>query len=198
VAVSGGSDLTQAYFEEYFGRHGMRASDVIYIRTGGQPERAGAVRAGAAQATMLNTPSNVALEREGFRRLANVEELDLPTPARCITTRPAYLREQPEIADRFVRAMIETAQYMQTHREEAKAIVRARLKIEDDELMDATYFTAANNVRDPVVPLDGLRASAEALADENPRTLDVDLQRMIDNATLDRVRQSGFIDTLYR
>jgi NitT/TauT family transport system substrate-binding protein len=198
IAVSGGSDLTRAYFNDYFSRYGMRQEDVVYITTGGQPERAGAVRGGAAQATMLNTPSNVALERDGFRRLANIEDLRLPTAARCISTRPSYLQEQPEVAERFVKAMIDTTQYMLSHQEEAKAIVRARLKIDDNELMDATYHTAANNVRDPVVPLDGLQASAEALADENPRTLQVDLAKMIDTSVLDRIRQSGFIDAVYR
>lgn len=198
IAVSGGGDLTRAYFDDYLGRYGLRPDDVVYIRTGGQPERAGAVRGGAAQATMLNTPGNVAMERDGFRRLANIEELQLPTPARCISTLPRLLQERPEVAERVLRAMIETSAYMHAQREAAKAIVRAQLKIEDDALMEPTYETAANNVRDPLVPLAGLRASAESLAEDNPRTREVDLQRMIDHSLLDRIRQSGFIDTVYR
>jgi hypothetical protein len=50
----------------------------------------------------------------------------------------------------------------------------------------------------PVVPVEGLRVSAEALASENPRALDLDVRRMIDTSVLDRIRQSGFIDALYR
>jgi hypothetical protein len=100
--------------------------------------------------------------------------------------------------ERFLKAMIENAQYMRTHREQAEEFVRLRLKIEDKELMDATYATAAANDRDPIVPAEGLRASAVALADENPRTLDLDVRRMIDTTVLDQIRQSGFIDALYQ
>jgi NitT/TauT family transport system substrate-binding protein len=198
IATGGTSDLTQAYFDEYFRRNGMRPDEVMYIRIGGQPERADALRGGAAQATMLNTPANVVLEREGMRRLAKIDDLQLPSATRCITTLPRLVEQQPEVAERFVKAMIETAQFMHTHREQAEAIVRERLKIEDKELMDATYATAAANDRDPVVPIEGLRASAEALASENPRTLDLDARRMIDTSVLDRIRQSGFIDALYQ
>lgn len=198
IATGGTSDLTQAYFDEYFRRNGMRPDDVMYIRIGGQPERADALRGGAAQATMLNTPANVVLEREGMRRLAKIDDLQLPSATRCITTLPRMVEQQPEVAERFLKAMIETAQYMHSHREQAEVIVRDRLEIEDKELMDATYATAAANDRDPIVPVEGLRASAEALASENPRTLDLDVRRMIDTSVLDRIRQSGFIDALYR
>src|SRR5262245_4288668 len=198
IATGGTSDLTQSYFDEYFRRNNMRPDDVIYIRIGGQPERADALRGGAAQASMLNTPANVVLEREGMRRLAKIDDLQLPSATRCITTLPRLLEQRPEVAERFLKAMIETAQYMNTHREQAEAIVRQRLKIEDQELMDATYATAAANDRDPIVPVEGLRASAESLASENPRTLDLDVRRMIDTTVLDRIRQSGFIDALYQ
>jgi NitT/TauT family transport system substrate-binding protein len=198
IATGGTSDLTQSYFDEYFRRNGMRPDEVMYIRIGGQPERADALRGGAAQATMLNTPANVVLEREGMRRLAKIDDLRLPSATRCITTLPAVLEQRPEVAERFVKAMIETAQFMVAHRDQAEPIVRQRLKIEDQELMDATYATAAANDRDPVVPVEGLQASAAALADENPRTLELDVRRMIDTSVLDRIRQSGFIDTLYR
>lgn len=198
IATGGTSDLTQSYFDEYFRRNGMRPDDVMYVRIGGQPERADALRAGAAQASMLNTPANVVLERDGMRRLAKIDDLQLPSATRCITTLPRLLEQQPEVAERFVKAMIETARYMHTHPEQAEAIVRQRLKIEDKELMDATYATAAANDRDPVVPVEGLRASAESLAAENPRTLDLDVRRMIDTTVLDRIRQSGFIDAVYQ
>jgi NitT/TauT family transport system substrate-binding protein len=198
IATGGTSDLTQSYFDEYFRRNNMRPESVMYIRIGGQPERADALRGGAAQATMLNTPANVVFEREGMRRLAKIDDLKLPSATRCITTLPRLLEQQPEVAERFLKAMTETAQYMNTHREQAESIVHPRLKIEDRELMDATYATAAANDRDPIVPVEGLRASAESLARENPRTLDLDVRRMIDTKVLDRIRQSGFIDALYQ
>src|SRR5262249_47050877 len=46
IATGGTSDLTQSYFDEYFRRNGMRPDDVMYVRIGGQPERADALRAG--------------------------------------------------------------------------------------------------------------------------------------------------------
>ncbi|HEY7063576.1 MAG TPA: ABC transporter substrate-binding protein [Chloroflexota bacterium] len=198
IATGGTSDLTQAYFDEYFRRNNVRPDDVTYVRVGGQPERADALRGGAAQATMLNTPANVVLEREGMRRLAKMDDLRLPSATRCVTTLPSLLEQRPEVAERFLKAMIETAQFMVVHRDQAEPIVRQRLKIEDQELMDATYATAAANDRDPVVPVEGLQASAAALADENPHTLDLDVRRMIDTSVLDRIRQSGFIDVLYQ
>jgi ABC-type nitrate/sulfonate/bicarbonate transport system substrate-binding protein len=198
IATGGTSDLSQAYFDEYFRRNDVRPTDVIYIRIGGQPERADALRSGAAQATMLNTPAYVVLEREGMRRLAQVDDMRLPSATRCITALPRLVEQRPEVVERFLKAMIENAQYMRTHREQAEEFVRLRLKIEDKELMDATYATAAANDRDPIVPAEGLRASAVALADENPRTLDLDVRRMIDTTVLDQIRQSGFIDALYQ
>jgi ABC-type nitrate/sulfonate/bicarbonate transport system substrate-binding protein len=98
--------------------------DVKILAVGGGLNRLAALKSGAIDATLIEAPYNIMLEREGFSRLLFVGDI-VPSPIAGFGTTLDHIRKQPEEIRRIVRATLRAIQYAKSNRDEVvKSIAR--------------------------------------------------------------------------
>ena len=91
--------------------------DVKILAVGGGLNRLAALKSGAIDATLIEAPYNIMLEREGYSRLLFVGDL-IPSPIAGFGTTLDHIRKQPEEIRRIVRATLRAIQYAKSNRDE--------------------------------------------------------------------------------
>jgi NitT/TauT family transport system substrate-binding protein len=98
--------------------------DVKILAVGGGTNRLAAIKAGVVDATMMEFPYNLMLEKEGFNRILFVGDL-VPAPIAGFGVTMERIQKRPDEIRRMVRATMRSIKYVKGHRDEsAKSIVK--------------------------------------------------------------------------
>jgi hypothetical protein len=100
-------------------KNSIRISDVQLVQAGQQPERMAALRNGMVMATLLTTPTNFILEKEGFRRLLELEETKISAGVRCLITTRKILQQRPAMVENFAKGWLHSVRLIQTRKKES-------------------------------------------------------------------------------
>jgi ABC-type nitrate/sulfonate/bicarbonate transport system substrate-binding protein len=92
--------------------------DVKILALGGGTNRLAAMKSGAIDAALIESPYNVMLERDGFHKILFVGDL-IPSPLAGFGTTLERIRKQPDEIQRLVRATLRGIQYAKTNRQES-------------------------------------------------------------------------------
>ncbi len=198
VGISRPGDQPYYYMREIFKRSGIAPKDVRFVQTGQQPERMEALRRGVVASTILNTPNNLALEKEGFRRLVDIEEQKIPAGVRCLITTRKVLRARPALVDGFARGWLHSVRFIQTHKKEAMAIIGKYTRNSDPEqLEDAWKSLTYKTEIPPYVSPARLKEQIQMLAEDQPEIKKLEAEKMIENGVLKKLADSGWIKELF-
>jgi NitT/TauT family transport system substrate-binding protein len=117
--------------------------DVKIIALGGGTTRIAAMEAGSIDASLIEAPYNVMLERKGYRKLLFVGDV-IPSPLAGIGARVEKIQKQPDEVQRLVRATLRGIQFAKANRAEA---VRSIMKWTDMDqpLAEGSYEMAASS-----------------------------------------------------
>jgi ABC-type nitrate/sulfonate/bicarbonate transport system substrate-binding protein len=140
IAVS-----TRGSIDDYFVRSVITAAglnpekEVASLSMGGTSNRLNALRTGIVDATSLQVPYNLELERLGFNRVAFAGDfMEAVTNGLGVSDRK--LKMQPDQIKRMIRAMLNVETYMQTHRAECVQRAMALYKF-DAPAAELAYST---------------------------------------------------------
>lgn len=123
VAVS-----TRGSIDDYFVRSVITSGglspekEITTLSMGGTSNRLNALRTGAVDATSVQVPYNLALERAGYNRIAFAGDF-MQAVTNGLGVSDRKLKTQPEQIKRMIRAMLNVQAYMQANR--AESIQRA-------------------------------------------------------------------------
>ncbi len=82
--------------------------DVAIFQTGSGPQIFAAIKGGSVQSGVLSTgPETISAEASGFVRLADVSTSGLVYPFGPFAARQAFLKSQPDLVTRFMKAYVE-------------------------------------------------------------------------------------------
>jgi NitT/TauT family transport system substrate-binding protein len=199
IGISRAGDQPYYYLKEVLKRNGMGIKEVRLAQTGQQPERMEALRRGVVSATLLNTPMNLALEKEGFRRLVDIESLRVPAGVRCLITTRKILRLRPAVVENFAKGWLDSVRFIQTHKKETMAIIgKYTRNSAADQLEDAWQSLATKTEIPPYVSLQKLQEQIQMLAEDQPEVRKLEAAKMIDNSVLKKLDESGWIKSLFQ
>ena len=199
IGISRAGDQPYYYLKEVLKRNGMGVKEVRLAQTGQQPERMEALRRGAVSATLLNTPMNLALEKEGFRRLVDIEALKIPAGVRCLITTRKILRLRPVVVENFAKGWLDSLRFIQTHKKETMAIIgKYTRNSAADQLEDAWQSLATKTEIPPYVSAQKLQEQIQMLAEDQPEIRKLEAAKMIDNSVLKKLDESGWIKGLFQ
>jgi ABC-type nitrate/sulfonate/bicarbonate transport system substrate-binding protein len=124
--------------------------DVPVLNVGDSPTRLAALQSGALDASMFTLPDNFKAEELGFREIANFVEQDMVQLYGSIVVRDAFLKSEPELVKKFVRASLKGLLYAQNNRAGTIPVIIRNMKLQG-RLAERSYDIARPAMIDGVL-----------------------------------------------
>jgi NitT/TauT family transport system substrate-binding protein len=180
-------------------RYGLAPDkDVTILQTGGTSTRLSALSKRSVDATIL-TPEffNVA-KKIGFTILADPTQYDIPFPQLEVITSRAFLKAQPDIATRYMRAIVEGIYTVKNNPEPSIRAMSKYLRIDDREALEDVYRMYRELY--PQIPHPSpaaIQTQLTWMAEKDARAKAAKPEQFIDGTILKEIEKSGFVAKLY-
>jgi len=164
-------------------------------------EFAGALEKGVIDAAAL--PFNLAFPylRKGWPVILDLSKTGFTYPASCVVSTRAFVRGNPEVVDRFLRAYLEAISVIKKDRAFTEKVFAKWLRQSDPEIIKATVKAYADLFKPiPTVPDQGIRAVLEDLSLRSPvpKELVDRPDHFRDHGPLGRLVRGGWVEQLYK
>ena len=203
VAISNfgaASDFVARYALEKIGL--TPGKDVTIVQAGGISDRLGAVLVGRVQATVLNPPASFIGQKKGLNVLADVAKLGLAFQNTGVATSRRFIREQPDIVRRYVRAQVETVHRIYTDKETSLQILKKYFRGNvEREILEKTWELLTEGTLLPkkqYPTIDGLKFILAPLTEKDAKAKTAKPEDFADLSFIKELDQSGYIDNLYK
>jgi ABC-type nitrate/sulfonate/bicarbonate transport system substrate-binding protein len=155
-----------------------------------------AVQSGNAAAGIMSAPTTLQAKASGLKPILNITDLKIPILFVGVLTSPKIIREKNEALTRFVRAHIEAISVIRKDKETTIKSLKRYLKTDDPNILEAVY----EEYKD-VFPRAPLMTAAEVKGvldvAKSPRAKQTRPEDFFDNSLVQKIQNSGFIDSLY-
>jgi NitT/TauT family transport system substrate-binding protein len=173
--------------------------DVAILQTGGNPESVAAMQTGTVQGIVVSPPLGLEARRLGLHLLIDITSLRLPSPGSTVTTTRPYLRDEPGVVEKALRAVIAGVHRYETDPEGAYAAIARYTDVQDREVLEETYLYFKGRFQRDLVPsLESIAAELEGRVSDVPAAASARPGEFVDLAIVERLRASGYADSLYR
>jgi NitT/TauT family transport system substrate-binding protein len=167
--------------------------DVSIVPVGNVPTRAAALMQGAIQATVLNPPSSLTVEDNGFHPLLNMAELKLPAVSQTTIAQRSWVASHRDVAQKYIDTLIEAGERMRQDKAGTVKIMSKYLKNDDERAMSYTYDFYVGQVypRAPFPEAAMFQDSVAELAKSNPNLAGFDVNRILDRSFVQNAVDRG-------
>jgi len=200
IGVAQIGDATYNYTIALLAKFGLSLRDVEVVLTGAEG-RAPALTGGRVAATMLSAPAYFALERAGYKSLANISDYDDIYTPNVLLFKKSTVLKQPELPELLIKAHAEA---VKRYYDDEEFAVKAHLvydnQSEDDlRRVYQKYRESSALDRLPYIPADAVQYIINSTQDPILATAmkSADFATIIDNAAMDRLVTSGFFEYLF-
>ena len=158
----------------------------------------GGLQSGRIAAGALADPFTDHAKKLGYKEIADIASLGLEFPFVAIVAKKTYLRDQPDVAQRFVRAYTEAIALYKNNRELAMKVTSKYTGIKDAAILASTVnFYAPKLARVPYPTIGGIRFILDQIAVRDPKAKSVNPESFMDLRFVKQLDESGFIQRLY-
>ena len=173
--------------------------DVTLLQTGGTSTRLSALSKRSVDSTVL-TPEFFSLAKKaGFAILVDPTQYDIPFPQLEVITTRAFLKAQPDIATRYMRAIIEGIHMVKNNPEPSINALRKYLKIDDRDALEEVYRLYKELYQPIPHPSPAaIQTQLTWMAEKDPRAKAAKPEQFIDGTILREIDKSGFAAKLYQ
>ena len=171
--------------------------DVTLVQMGGVPEIFTGLQTGALDAGMLSPPVAFTAQDAGLRVLDDVSEESLPFYQAAVVTRRSWLRDNHDVAVRYMKAFIEAIALIKKDPALTQKIVGKYANETNASILQRTIDAAI-----PILPtdqtpaLDAVRVGLQEAALTDPKATDADPSQFIDTSVMQEIVNSGFLQSL--
>lgn len=159
----------------------------------------GGIQSGRIAAGALADPFTDHAKKLGYQEIADVAALGLEFPFVGIVTKKTFIKEQPDVVQRFVRAYTESIALYKNNRELAKKVTSKYTGIKDPEILNSTVdFYAPKLASVPYPTIGGIRFVLDQVAIRDPRAKNFSPETFMDLRFVKQLEDSGFIQGLNR
>ena len=172
--------------------------DVALLQLEDYPGIMGGLQSGRIAAGALADPFTDHAKKLGYKEIADIASLGLEFPFVAIVAKKTYLRDQPDVAQRFVRAYTEAIALYKNNRELAMKVTSKYTGIKDAAILASTVnFYAPKLARVPYPTIGGIRFILDQIAVRDPKAKSVNPESFMDLRFVKQLDESGFIQRLY-
>ena len=171
--------------------------DVKFLYVGSNEVMWTALESRRVSATMLTPPSTLFARKAGMNFLVNLSDLKVEYQGSSLTTRRSFLKENPRLALRSVRAMVRGIHFFKTRKEETFRILAKFFGTNDREALEESWNYASDIPIKPYVSESAVQAVIDHLIELNPRFGKHKPAEFIESGPLAELDKGGFIDRLY-
>jgi NitT/TauT family transport system substrate-binding protein len=176
--------------------------DVPIFQTGSGPQIFAALKGGSIQSGVLSTgPETLSAEAAGYVRLADVSASGLVYPFGPFAARQAFIKSQPDLVMRFMKAYVEGLHRFKTDKSAALAVLEKYYTKQKTtpagekiyEIYASKYFKRA-----PEATPAAIQTILEELSASRPLPPGITPQRFAESRFIRELVTSGFVDALYK
>ncbi len=178
-------------------------TDVPFVQIGEQSTRVAALRKGVVQATLVQPPVTLLMDREGFPKLVDMTEEKLAYPLSALMVSKPFLQRNPETVRSTIVALAEAVQLLKEKKELAlrylAEMMRLDLKRPDHREAVAESYRAyiAAMERVPYLAPEGAKTLVQQLSVQDSGWGNLPLERLgIDMHLVQELERSGFFQKL--
>lgn len=175
--------------------------EVAIFQAGSAPQVFAVLKSGAIQSGILSTgPDTLRAEADGYVRLADVSASGLVYPLGPFATRQAFLKSQPDLISRFIRAYIEGIHRFRTDRPAALATLEKYMKQKATPASERIYevYAAKYFKRVPEATPAAIQTILEEISATRPLPPGVTPQRFVESKFVRELVSTGFVDSIYK
>ena len=171
--------------------------DVKFLYVGSNEVMWTALESRRVSATMLTPPSTLFARKAGMNFLVNLSDLKVEYQGSSLTTRRSFIRDNPNLTLRVVRAVVRGIHFFKTRREETFRILAKFFGTNDREALEESWNYASDVPIKPYASESAVQAVLNHLSERDARYAQHKPAEFIESGPLTELDRSGFIDRLY-
>jgi len=179
----------------------LAAAGIVGLRKervpAGGAEELEALLRGKCDAIVSTPPESIEAHRRGCQYLIDFSEFGLNYALGGIAARRDYVRDNPEITRKFIKAYVEGMHRYRTDRQFTAAVQAEYSGIADRTVAEETYDLTRPGM--PAVPypvVSSLQTLLDFMATEVPEAKNADARRFVDDRYVRELEESGFTASL--
>jgi len=175
--------------------------DVAIFQTGSGPQIFAAIKGGSVQSGVLSAgPETIGAEATGLVRLADVSTSGLVYPFGPFAARQAFLKSQPDLVTRFMKAYVEGIHRFKSDKAPALAVLEKYTKQKTTPATEKIYEIYATKYfkRAPEATASGIQTIIEELSAARTIPPGTTPARFAESRFIRELVSSGFVDALYK
>jgi NitT/TauT family transport system substrate-binding protein len=198
TSIGGGSWMGALLWLEQLGLDPQR-DQITLLAVGDQTVQSQALESGTVDATVLDGVFSRRLRQKGLTVLGESEDLKQPMINQSVMVSSALLQHKPEIAENFLKAMIESIAFTFAPKNRpaaVKTIIR-RLKTDQSSAEEGYEDLLRGIEKKPFPSVDGLRNAQRLMKLRTPKIGDLKIDTIIDSRIMRKLEDGGFVDRAY-
>jgi len=174
-----------------------RRDHITIFQVGTQAARVASLNSSGSDAIIVNPGLGTAMKQHGYNIIADFSELPIPYPLQLIGTRERFLRTEPDLAERLVKAYVAANTFTldPKNKSRVKSVLAKYLRLPNAEAAEEHYRSAlAVMPKKPYVDMAGITAMIEFLTESDPNVAKIKPEQVVDHRILKKLDDSGFIE----
>jgi NitT/TauT family transport system substrate-binding protein len=199
IGVSRFGSASDTAARVFLKRQGLNPNtDVSLLQIGGTAETLAAMQTGQIDAGVLSPPQTSQAKRLGFPEIVDIGRLGIEYAYNGVATTKAFVRDNPDLVESVLKAMIEGAHRFKTDAEFGKSTIAKRANVDDPAILQETWEPFASEyLRDRPFPTDGgMQTVLDELAPTVEKAKTASPREFYDDTLLRKLDTSGFLKTV--
>jgi NitT/TauT family transport system substrate-binding protein len=174
-----------------------RRDRITILQVGTQAARVASINSGGSDAIIVNPGLSSAMKQRGYNILADFSELAIPYPLQLMATRERFLKNEPDLAERLIKAFVagNTFTLDPKNKSRVKGVLAKYLRLSNVEQSEEHYQSAlAVLPKKPYVETTGIISMIEFLSESDPAVAKIKPEQVINHTIMKKLDDSGFIE----
>jgi len=174
-----------------------RRDGITILQVGSQAARVSSMNSGGTDAIIVNPGLNVAMKQRGYNIIADFSELPIPYPLQVMATRERFLKTEPDLAERLLKAVVAANTFTidPKNKPRVKAAIAKYLRLPGIDAAEEQYKSGlAVLPKKPYVDVAGISAMIEFLAESDPSVAKIKPEQVINHTIMKKLDDTGFIE----
>lgn len=173
--------------------------DVTLLQIGGTSTRLAALSKRTVDSTILTPEFFLVAKKAGFTILVDPTQYKIDFPQLEVITTRSYLKNRPEVATRYMRAIVEGIHNYKNDREGSIRALSKYLRLNDREALEEVYRIYYDIYQPIPHPSPAaIQTQLTWMAEKDVRARNAKPEQFIDGSILRDIEKSGFAARLYQ
>ncbi len=187
---------------DYAGRMVLRKyglvpdKDVKILYAGSAPALLTTLKSGNAAAGLMSAPITFQAQELGLKHILNITELNIPFVFVSVVTTRKVLQQKPDAVMRYLRGYTEAISIIRRDKETTMKVMSKFMKTDNRQVLEAIYDEHLPVFqRLPLMTKEPVQAVLDVA--KSPKAQQMKPEEFYDNSFLQKLEDSGFINSLY-